>query len=177
MNSSSDFESEESRYVVVRGPDRASSDFFGPWLCEADKAENLWRELQQDKSLTGSTICVYQYPDFGLTAPEMIMKLSKDSDYFLVDLDDFEGWDFTMMLKMGFFEECGQHYQMKIPTDLTLKRVEESVRALVKTQDDEFYIHPEFIVKPMQRSAAQEYRARMRTTEHFESTGAVLGSA
>jgi hypothetical protein len=62
---------------------------------------------------------------------------------------------------MGFFVLTGQRYQMVIPTRLTLRKVMKAMR-LAKTEDEESYLHPEYIITTMPYAEAKAWQSRLR---------------
>ena len=81
----------------------------------------------------------------------------------VVRLDDEMGVDeFTMMVEMGFFVLTGQRYQMVIPTRLTIGKVKRAALKLAQTEDEEYYLHPEYLVVTMPYAEAKAWQVRLR---------------
>ena len=59
-----------------------------------------------------------------------------------------------MMLGMGFFVLTGDRYQMTIPVELTIEKVKSAVLNYAETEDSEYWLHPEHLVKTMSLAGA-----------------------
>ena len=70
--------------------------------------------------------------------------------------------EFTMMVEMGFFVLTGQRYQMVIPTRLTIGKVKRAALKLAQTEDEEYYLHPEYLVVTMPYAEAKAWQVRLR---------------
>ena len=77
------------------------------------------------------------------------MGLKDNSSSFVLNFNEGEGEgvdEFVMMADMGFFVRTGRGYQMAIPADLNLAKVKAAALTYAKTEDDEYYFHPEVVV-------------------------------
>ena len=141
-------------FILVEGPPRDSAEFYGKWLLAAGQAEVFWKKIQNERDYQDEEFFCH-LPDFGRAAALMLTKFNACATTFLIDLNDFEGWDFSMMSGMGFFTEFRQYYRMSLPNDLTEDRVRKAVLALTRTDDDACYLHPEYLVNPVSFAKAR----------------------
>ena len=65
-----------------------------------------------------------------------------------------------MMAEMGFFLRNGTTYQMTVPADLSLVKLKAAALRYAQTEDDEHYLHPEFVVsaKPLAEALQSQMR-------------------
>jgi hypothetical protein len=166
-------------YVLVQGPAWGDARFYGQWLQAAANAEAFWKEAYADRDfkLQVNYVCDAYIPDFGIAAIDMMMELKKYRTTFLIKLDSIEGDDFTMMTKMGFFAYRHSSYQMTLPRFLTLEKVKAAILKYAKTQDDEYVLHPEYLVTTMPLSEATTLQDRLRTINDFDRHSDCSGRA
>src|SRR5262249_35007970 len=120
-------------------------------------------------------VCDSYIPDFGIAAIAMIMQLKEYRTTFLIELDSIDGEDFAMMAEMGFFAHRNPLYQMTLPYLLTSEKVKAAIFRYAQTEDDEFMLHPAYLVTPMPFSEATTLQHRLRAIndfhEYFEFSG------
>jgi hypothetical protein len=68
-----------------------------------------------------------------------------------------------MMAEMGFFVVTGQRYQMVIPTRLNMEKVKGAALKFARTEDEEYCLHPEYLVATMPKTEAEAWQKRLRT--------------
>src|SRR5215472_13976184 len=143
-------------YILVQGPAWGDARFYGQWLQAAANAEAFWKQAYADEDFKQQIdrVCVAYILDFGIAASRMIMQLMEYRTTFLIELDSIEGDDFTMMAEMRFFAHRNPSYQMTLPRLLTLEKVKAAIFKYAKTEDDEFMLHPEYLVTAMPLSEA-----------------------
>ena len=143
-------------YILVQGPAWGDARFYGQWLQSAANAEAFWKQAYADEDFKQQIdrVCVAYILDFGIAASRMIMQLMEYRTTFLIELDSIEGDDFTMMAEMRFFAHRNPSYQMTLPRLLTLEKVKAAIFKYAKTEDDEFMLHPEYLVTAMPLSEA-----------------------
>ena len=66
-----------------------------------------------------------------------------------------------MMAKMGFFILTDQRYQMAIPAQMNMDVVKRAALMFAKTEDEEFYLHPEYLVATMPYAEAKAWQERL----------------
>jgi hypothetical protein len=86
----------------------------------------------------------------------------------LIELNSEDGNDLAMMAEMGFFALRKSSYQMTVPRLLTLEKVKAAICKYAKTEDDEFTLHPEYLVTPMPFSEATILQHRLQTINDFD---------
>ena len=157
-------------YVVVQGPAWGDAQFYGEWLLSAAKAEAHWKQAYADENFKRQVdhVCDSYIPDFGIAAILMIMQLKEYRTTLLLELDSEEGDHFAMMAEMGFFEKRNTLYQMTLPSMLTLEKVKAAIFMYAETEDDEFMLHPEYLVTAMPLSEATTLQCRLRAINDFD---------
>jgi hypothetical protein len=165
--------------VLVEGPTWGHAEFYGRWLLAASQAEIFWKAAQQDAEFQKQTerVCVVYIPDFALRATIMIMLLKDYRSSFVIDLNSNDVEEFTMMVLMGFFETSDHHYKMVVPVGLNLTSVKDALLNLAKTEDEEFALHPEYLVSTISFAEARACQERIRAIEEFRSGMPLLGHA
>lgn len=152
--------------VLIEGPMWADAKFYGRWLLAAAKAEALWKNAiaipDFEKQVDRLTI-VY-LPDFNISATVMLSRLERYLASFILQLNsDPELVDeFAMMAEMEFFVLTGQRYQMAIPTRLNMEKVKMAALKFAQTEDEEYYLHPEYLVATMPKTEAEAWQRRLR---------------
>jgi hypothetical protein len=166
-------------YVLVQGPAWGDAQFYGEWLLAAAKAEAYWKEAYADEDFKQQIdrVCVVYIPDFGIAATRMIMQLMAYRTTFLIELNSEDGDDFAMMVEMGFFARSNPSYQMTLPGLLTSERVKAAIFKFAKTEDDEFALHPEYLVTAMPLSEATALQNRLRAIHDFHDSISCSGRA
>jgi hypothetical protein len=166
-------------YVLVQGPSWGDAQFYGEWLLAAARAEAYRKESCADENFKRlmDRVCAAHVPDFGVAATFMIMQLKEYLTTFLIELNSIDGDDFTMMAEMGFFEQRDTHYQMVLPSSLTLEKVKAAIFKYSKTEDDEFMLHPEYLVTAMPLSEATTLQRRLRAIHDFHECSYCFGRA
>jgi hypothetical protein len=154
---------EAQAYVLVEGPRWADAEFYGKWLLAAAKANALFQEAMKDPCFMKQIdrLMVASVPDFSITATVLLSQLEKNLASLVVDLYEEEGDDFVMMFEMRFFIRTGERYQMVIPTQLNMKKVKAAVLKLAQTEDELYYLHPEYLVATMSYAQTKEWQARL----------------
>lgn len=99
-------------------------------------------------------------PQFDRSASLFLFELYTNPISFIVSLLS-EDWgevaQFTMMAEMGFFCVTGQRYQMAVPAQLNSDIVRSAVLKYAHTEDDEFCLHPEYLLVTMPFGEAAEW--------------------
>jgi hypothetical protein len=107
----------------------------------------------------------------------MITQLKEYRTTFLIELDSIDGDDFAMMAEMGFFAYRNPSYQMTLPYLLTAEKVKAAIFRYAKTEDDEFMLHPEYLVTAMPLSEATTLQHRLRAINDFDHYSNCSGRA
>ena len=151
--------------ALIEGPRWADTKFYGNWLLAAAKANELWTEALNNprfsKRVDGLTVA--NIPDFNISATVLLSRLEQNLASLVVSLNgEEETEEFAMMIGMGFFVLTGQRYQMVIPPRLNLGQVMKAALRLAKTEDEEYFLHPEDIITTMPYTEAKEWQSRLR---------------
>jgi hypothetical protein len=156
-------------YIVVQGPAWGDAQFYGEWLLAAAKVEGFWKEAYADEDFRRQVklVCDSYVPDFGIAATVMIMQLKEYRTTALIELNSEDGNDIAMMPEMGFFAHRNPSYQMTLPYLLTSERAKAAIVRYAKTEDDEYVLHPEYLVTPMPLSEATTAQNRLRAIDDF----------
>jgi hypothetical protein len=166
-------------YILVQGPAWGDAQFYGDWLLAAAKAEAFWKEAYADEDFKRRVdhVCNVYIPDFGIAATVVIMQLREYRTTCLIELNSEDGNDFAMMAEMGFFAHRKPSYQMTLPYLLTSEKVKAAIFKYAKTEDDEFMLHPEYLVIPMPLSEATTLQHRLRAISDFDHYSNCSGRA
>jgi hypothetical protein len=153
--------------VLVEGPAWGDAKFYGEWLLAAARAESFWKEACDDQDFKKQVerVCILYIPDFGIAGTMMLMRLKEDMTQFVLHLDSEEGEDFTMLVGMGFFVRKHQSYQMTLPSCLTAEKVRAAVVEYAKTEDEEYVLHPEYLVTTIPFAEATTLQDRLRAVD------------
>ena len=95
----------------------------------------------------------------------------------MLDLYSEDGEDFAMMVTMGFFVPITQRYRMAIPVRLTVEKVKKAILKYAETEDEEYVLHPEYLVNAMSFPEARAWQNRLRAIERFHDGSDVFGRA
>jgi hypothetical protein len=166
--------------VLIKGPNWGDAEFYGKWLVAAAQAETFWKEACKDPSFEKQVkrviydVCI---PDFGISASLMVMRLEEYMTTLVLDLNSEEGGDFVMMFAMGFFAPTSLGYLMAIPSDLTVAKVKGAILKYAETEDEEYALHPEYLVNTMSFPEARAWQNRLRAVDQFRDSSNVSGHA
>jgi len=156
---------ENEPYILVEGPMWGDAKFYGKWLLAAAKADALWKNAIKDPSFAKQVdgLMMASIPDFGIGATVLLSRIEKNLASFMVCLNgEEEVAEFVMMAEMGFFALTGQRYQMVTPTRLNMQKVKNAALRFARTEDAEYYLHPEYLVATMQYAEAVAWQSRLR---------------
>jgi hypothetical protein len=152
-------------WALVEGPRWADTKFYADWLLAAAKANELWTEALKNPRFSKriDRLTITYIPDFNIGATVLLSRLEQNLASLVVNLNgEEEPEEFAMMIGMGFFVLTGERYQMVIPTRLTLGKVMKAALSLAKTEDEEYYLHPEYIITTMPYAEAKAWQSRLR---------------
>jgi hypothetical protein len=149
--------------VLVEAPEWGDAKFYGQWLLDAAKANELLHQAKNDDPEFRAridTLEIIRLLDFGIMATVFLSQLV-DKDTFSVQTDSMNLTEFMLMAEMGFFTLTGDRYQMTLPINLDMIALKKAHLKLAET-DDEDWIHPERLVVAMPNSRAQMYQRLLR---------------
>src|SRR5436190_9403376 len=100
--------------ILVEGPRSGIAEFYGNWLLAASKAETFWKQAYSEPDFAQKVdrLTVVYFPDFGLAACGLLMRLNGGLGSFIIDFNEVELEEFVMMAEMGFFFRSGESYKM-----------------------------------------------------------------
>ncbi len=155
--------------VLIEGPAWGNIEFYANWLQAAAKAEAFWKTAYNEPDYLKQVdrLSVIAIPDFGLAATELLMRLKDHFLSFVISSNEEVVDEFVMMVEMGFFVRSGKSYQMAVPTELSLARVKAAALNYAKTEDDNYYLHPELIVSMVPLDEALQCQARYLAISDF----------
>ena len=155
--------------VLIEGPSWSNAEFYGKWLLAAARAKTYLKEACKDSDFEKQVerVSVAYIPDFGIAASMMLMQLEEHRTTFVLDLHSEDGDDFAMMITMGFFAPYNERYRMTIPADLGVTRVKAAVLKYAQTEDEEYVLHPEYLVNTMSFPEARAWQNRLRAIDQF----------
>jgi hypothetical protein len=105
-----------------------------------------------------------------------IVQLKEYRTSFVMALDSDECGDFVMMALMGFFQWTGRCYRMALPPVLTAATVKAAMCRYARTEDEEFILHPEYLVSTMASEEARALHARLFAISEFRTDPGILGA-
>jgi hypothetical protein len=153
--------------ILVEGPRWGDGKFYGRWLLAAAEAQALWKEGLKNPNFQKQVdrLYVLAYPDFGIGATVLLSRLGTNFSSIIVSLNEEDQTlveEFAMMAQMGFFVLTGERYQMVIPPQLNMERVKMAALKLAETEDEDYLLHPEYLIASVPYSQAKEWQARLR---------------
>lgn len=156
-------EENDQPHLLIEGPRWGDAQFYGGWLLQAAKANEIWVEAKKEpafaKEIETFQLC---YPlDFGKMAGVLLGMFLGQKSTLVVSLETVYPVAVAVMAAMGFFVLTGERYQMTMPTELDLPTVKRAVLALVETEDSEFMFHPERMLVAMSCSSALAWQQRL----------------
>lgn len=155
-------------YALIEGPRWADCKFYAAWLLAAAETQAFWDEALKETDFYKQVerLCCWYIPSFEITACALLMRIKKQLSTFIIDVDgEFDVIEFCMMISLGFFQLTGSRYQMTIPSRLDMAKVKESALALAKTEDAEYYLHPEDLIVTMPGRDAKAWQKRLRSMD------------
>jgi hypothetical protein len=153
--------------ILIEGPRRGDADFYGRWLIAAARANALWKKALEDCDFAKQVdrLTIAYEPDFSLGATALLSRLADDLTSVIIRLDAEEvelAEELVVMASMGFFILTGARYQMVIPNQLNLKTVKAAALRFAQTEDEEYDLHPEYLVTVISREVAMAWQTRLR---------------
>ena len=150
----------------------------GRWLLAAARAQAFWQEAAKDTAFQKQIerVCVVYIPDFGITATITIMQLKEYRTGFVMALGSDECGDFVMMTMMGFFQRTGECYRMALPPVLTAATVKAAMCRYAGTEDEEYFLHPEYLMSTMSSEEARNLNARLSAISEFRTNSETLSA-
>jgi hypothetical protein len=152
--------------VLIESPGWLDASFYGRWLLGAAEAQRLWREAVQSDCEFRSRIDrleVIGLVRLGNEALKVVGKLiTEDACTLIVRVDTDLGDSVALLARMGFFALTGERYQMVLPSALNAEIVGGAALALAATEDAEYEIHPEDLLRVMPLSSAQRWQNRLQ---------------
>jgi hypothetical protein len=138
--------------VLVQGPTWGDAEFYGRWLLFAAEAQALLKQAKSDDQAFREAIDSLEILAplcFGLMATVFVSQFAdKKFETFTIEFGSDDMIEFAIMVEMGFFALCGDHYQMILPPTLDINTVKKAHIKLART-DDHDGIHPEWLVLGM----------------------------
>jgi hypothetical protein len=154
--------------ILIEGPQWGDADFYGKWLLAAAEAEALWkRALKYDPvfAMEVDRVTIAYIPNFGIGSTVLLSLFVDSPASVIVALDDERielVEELSMMAAMGFFALTGERYQMVVPTRLDTAIVKDAVLKLARTEDGDYFLHPEHLLTTLPRAAAKIWQERLR---------------
>ena len=143
-------------YSVIEGPAWGDAKFCGKWLTSVAEAEVLWRKaLDEPKFSKEIDRLIFDcIPDFAIAAILLLSKLWNNRGSLVVDLWDWGGEEFVMMVGIGLFVLSDGRYRMAIPKTLRLENIKTAAATLARTEDLSCHLHPQDLVAHMPKDQA-----------------------
>lgn len=142
-------------WVLIEGPAPGDAEFLGRWLLAATVADRRLEELFKRNANLREQIATLEdlrLVSFSPAATRSVGLLTRNLSCFSLDARDEWGELFVLMAKIGFYRLTGKRYQMTIPEDISGSRIETALLTLAATEDEEYYLHPEYLVTCLSKS-------------------------
>jgi hypothetical protein len=164
----------ESLSILVEAPKPSDLSFYGQWFLAADHLETLWTRVYEDPDLKKriDRLLDSYVPDFAMAASDFYMSIRHRCPGFILCLGDAVANEFVMMADLGFFSPHGDHYRLALPEHLSLDQVAVAALKYAATEDSEYMLHPENLVRGMPSGDARHTLERLRATARFAETDA-----
>jgi hypothetical protein len=158
---------ESEPYFLIEGPRWGDTEFYGMWLLAAARADALWKEAIKNPIFAQQVdrLLLAYIPDFGIGATVLLSKLETNLVSLAVCLNGEEVElveEFAMMVEMGFFVLTGQRYQMAVPAPLDITKIKRATLKFAETEDENYYLHPEYLVATMPYAEAKAWQTCLR---------------
>lgn len=154
----------EKLWVLIEGPGPGDAEFLGRWLLAAVAADQVLEEhFRNNGGLRDriTTLEIIRIVSFSPAATRTTRLLMKNLSCFSLDARDEWGELFALMAKIGFYRLTGSRYQMTIPQKFSGAEIEHALLELAATEDQEYYLHPEYLVKCLSKREAEIWEARL----------------
>lgn len=155
---------EKPTWVVIEGPGPGDAEFLGRWLLAAPFADRALEEQFKRKANLRQQIATLEdlrLVSFSPAAIRSTRLLIENLSCFSLDVRDEWGDLFAIMAKIGFYRLTGDRYQMTIPEDVSGSRIETALLTLAATEDDECYLHPEYLVACVSKREAEIWQIKL----------------
>jgi hypothetical protein len=173
-------QSEQTPFVVVKCSLPGNAEFASRWLAAAVEADRILtghRNANPDFERAIERLNVIYALEFSSAAMAFVCIWLNNGPAFSLNLFDSE-WSeaFAYMAGTGFFTRTDQHYQMTQPPALTSETIARALLQLAATEDEDFYLHPEWLLTTMTEEDARrnvlmiEHRELVRCTIPFKET-------
>jgi hypothetical protein len=140
------------------------AQFLGRWLLAAAKADQtLQKRFNQNPSLKQKVdrLEVVHCIHFSSASTRFVELLMKNLICFTLPLDEQWGEMFVVMVEVGFFRLTGNRYQMTYASAISGAKIEAALLRLAVTEDDEHFLHPEYLVICLSRGEAERWKTRL----------------
>jgi hypothetical protein len=154
----------KQHWVLVEGPAPGDAHFLGRWLLAAAESDKLLQDqFKRDPGfkLTIDRIELLYAFSFSPPAIKFTGLLMKNLTSFSVSVFELWGEVFAVMAEIGFFSQTGDRYQMTIPTGITREKIKAALGRLIATQDENDFLHPEYLVHCLSQVAVQDWQSRL----------------
>jgi hypothetical protein len=167
---------ENKQCVVILEPEKHKARSYAEWLMAATEVEALWRTSQTEGKFARWIDTLGATPDFELAALDILGRLSNRRSCVL-ELDCSLAEEFVMMTGTGLFIRDRNCYRPTPPFRLTREAFEAAIDAFASTRDEDYWLHPELLVRSVTIDEAGSIRARLHALDHFEDTVTCMGKA
>ena len=167
--------SEHLPFVVVECSLPGDAEFASRWLAAAIEADRILtghRNANPDFERAIERLSVIYAVEFSSAAMAFVCIWLNNGPAFSLNLFDSE-WSeaFAYMAEIGFFTRTDQHYQITHPRALTPETIAHALLQLATTEDEDFYLHPEWLLTTMTEDVLViEHRELVRWTIPFKET-------
>ena len=152
------------QYLLIEGPRWGDAKFCGKWLLAAGRANDLLTLVREDASFSRvmTAVDIICIRDFGISASVVLSKFAENFSTILFSLEDVDTNDVAIMAELGFYQRTGDRYQMTIPARLDIHRVKKALRKFADTEDSEYCLHPERLVRTIRPGEGRAWQERLK---------------
>lgn len=164
-------------HVVIEMTNEPDCRFIGSWLMKAAEAQTLWSEALRDREFDNqvSDLCAFCEPSLECAALDVLCESKRREHVLATDLNAIEpdcfGFEFGMMVQLGFFAFSGRSYRLTVPETVTLENVQQAALNLVATASDVGdgveVIQPERLLHTLRKTEAEAWRSRLIAMRGF----------
>jgi hypothetical protein len=168
-------------HVLIEMTSEPDCRFIGSWLMKTAEAQTFWSEALRDPDFDDrvDTLCGYCEPNLECAALEILCELKRRDHVLAIDFKRMEpdgfGFEFGMMVQLGFFAFNGRSYQITVPETVTLKSVQQAALNLLGTAKDVGdgveAVQPERLLHTMPETQAKAWRSRLIAVRRFNAEG------
>jgi hypothetical protein len=148
--------SNKDPHILIGMADESDCRLIGSWLLKVAEAQGFWSQMQDCPPFENSeaALCWWDYPSLECAALEALSAL-KQTNWWLLDSGEtshdlaFYGFEFAVMIQLGFFVLADQTYQMTVPESVTFEQVQRAALEVAATKAYRVIVQPERMLRTL----------------------------